>query len=513
MTLWFVMLILCSATAVAVAYPLIRRFEGSGAVQGEDRAVYQDQLKEVERDLEAGAINPTEAASTKQEIERRIAKSAQGALAAKPLLNGWKTVALAAVTGLVVLGGVNLYWLLGSPDLPSTSNWPAAGQGAKTQQQASAPTQNSDSSQVSAANGMGAAAAGQVDAMITQLQAKLQADPNNAEGWRMLGWSLFNTQRYQESADAYAKALVIDPNNSDYKSALAESLIQAAQGIVTPKAIGLIGEVLAKDPKEQRARFYDALSHEQSGDQAGALDRWMSLYADAAPDAAWRDDVKQRILDLGKATGRNVGSVLAQPTTVVPAQQKPLGADEKDAMVQGMIAKLAAKLDANPKDRDGWAMMIRSLSVTGDKKGAQDALAKALEIFKDDKATTDGLNALAQSLDKAVAGGAKIATAPASSLPAGASAPVISEDQKAAIQAMPAADQQQMIKGMVENLAGKLAANPNDLEGWLRLMRSYKVLNDPAKAKDAFDKAQTAFAANADGLAQLKAAAAELGIN
>ena len=510
MTLWFLMLILCSATAVAVAYPLIRRFEGSSLVQGEDRAVYQDQLKEVDRDLEAGAINPAEAASTKQEIERRISKSAQSASLAKPLSHGWKTVALVAVTGLVVMGGINLYWLLGSPDLPSTSNWPAAGQGNKAQQQASALAQNSDSSQASATGGT---AAGQVDAMITQLQAKLQADPNNAEGWRMLGWSLFNTQRYQESAEAYAKALAIDPNNSDYKSALAESLVQAAQGIVTPKAIGLIGEVLAKDPKEQRARFYDALSHEQSGDQAGALDRWMSLYADAAPDAAWRDDVKQRILDLGKATGRNVGSALAQPTTVMPAQQKPLGADEKDAMVQGMIAKLAAKLDANPKDRDGWAMMIRSLSVTGDKKGAQDALAKALEIFKDDKATTDGLNALAQSLDKAVAGGSNTATAPASNPPAGASAPVISEEQKATIQAMPAADQQQMIKGMVENLAGKLAANPNDLEGWLRLMRSYMVLNDAGKAKDAYDKAQTAFSSNADGLAQLKAAAAELGIN
>jgi cytochrome c-type biogenesis protein CcmH len=510
MTLWFLMLILCSATAVAIAYPLIRRFENAGLVQGQDLAVYQDQLKEVDRDLESGAINSSEAASSRSEIERRIAKASLVVAKARPLSNGWRTVALISATGLVVLGGVNLYSFLGSPELASTSNWPATGQVANTAQQGMA-SQASGSAQSSAVNNAMGSAAGQVDGMITQLQAKLQANPNDGEGWRMLGWSLFNTQRYQESADAYAKALNVDPNNTDYKSALAESLVQAAQGIVTPKAIGLIGEVLAKDPKEQRARFYDALAHEQSGDQGGALDRWMSLYADAPADAAWRDDVKQRIADLAKATGRDVSAVLTQGAPAVAVQQKPLGSDEKDAMVAGMIGKLAAKLDANPKDRDGWAMMIRSLNVTGDKKGAQDALAKALEIFKDDKATTDGLNALAQSLDKPASGGAAGATA--SSLPPGASAPQISEEQKAAIQSMAPADQQQMIKGMVENLAAKLSANPNDLEGWLRLIRSYKVLNDPAKAKEAFDKANSAFSANADGLAQLKAAATELGIN
>ena len=206
--------------------------------------------------------------------------------------------------------------------------------------------------------------------------------------------------------------------------------------VVDLRNIGLIAEVLAKDPKEYRARFYDALAKEQSGDQAGALDRWITLLADSPADAAWRDDVKQRIIALGKATGRDVSAATSTPSLPATAAQKPLASDEKNAMVAGMIAKLATKLEANPKDRDGWAMMIRSLAVTGDKKGAEEALNKAVGIFKDDKATVDGLNDLAKSVG--IGAGAIAATpAPAagsaaSAVPPSAAAPVISDEQKSA---------------------------------------------------------------------------------
>jgi cytochrome c-type biogenesis protein CcmH len=489
MSLWLLMTILCSAAAVGISIPLIRRLDSQtpGAM---DKAIYNDQLKEVERDLQSGAIDAPEAESAKIEIQRRLATVSKNTVEAQPVSNGWRNAALAACAGLVILGSVNLYNMMGSPDMPSVVSQPAAPAAQQAEAPAAAPQAASNSP-------------GQVDAMVAKLQARLASNPNDAEGWRMLGWSQFNLQHYPESADAYAKALALDPTNTDYKSAYAESLVQMTQGIVTPKAQALIAEVLAKQPKDSRGRFYDALAHEQSGDQTGALDRWLSLLADSPPDAGWRDDVKQRISDLAKATGRDVSAALALPSLPASAAQQTLAQPEKDAMVSGMIAKLAAKLEASPKDRDGWAMMIRSLTVSGDKKGADDALAKALEIFKDDKATIDGLKSVAQ-----MAGGAA-----ASAVPPAASAPVISDEQKATIQALPEGDQQVMIKSMVERLAGKLADNPNDFEGWVRLMRSYQVLKDPAKAKEAMTKALGIFAADAVTTDKLKAAATELGIN
>lgn len=50
---------------------------------------------------------------------------------------------------------------------------------------------------------------------------------------------------------------------------------------------------------------------------------------------------------------------------------------------------------------------------------------------------------------------------------------------------LPPDQQAQMIRGMVENLAARLAANPDDLAGWRRLTRSYRVLGELDKAREA----------------------------
>ena len=63
-----------------------------------------------------------------------------------------------------------------------------------------------------------------------------------------------------------------------------------------------------------------------------------------------------------------------------------------------MIARLAARLESNPLDRDGWAMMIRSRSVIGDMAGARAALTRARSIFAGDAATLKVIEAVAGSL-------------------------------------------------------------------------------------------------------------------
>ena len=212
-----------------------------------------------------------------------------------------------------------------------------------------------------------------------------------------------------------------------------------------------------------------------------------------------------------RCTGRDVSAVAgAQSPTPAASGNQPLSANEKNAMVDGMIAKLAQKLADNPKDRDGWAMMIRSLTVKGDKTGADKALSDALQIFKDDPATIEGLKSIAaDAVSRSQAGGTP------TDVQTGAIAPdlnTVDQNQKAAIQAMQPEDQQAMIKGMVAKLAARLDASPGDSDGWIKLMRAYMVLNDPANAKTALDKALVAFAADPEKLKTLQAAATELGV-
>ncbi|ULR46708.1 c-type cytochrome biogenesis protein CcmI [Rhizobium sp. K102] len=86
-----------------------------------------------------------------------------------------------------------------------------------------------------------------------------------------------------------------------------------------------------------------------------------------------------------------------------------------------------------------------------------------------------------------------------------------SEDVAAA-ENMNAGDRQQMIRGMVESLDAKLSAEPNNFEGWMRLVRSYAVLNDKDRAADALKRGLAAFPPAGEQGRQLLALARELGI-
>jgi cytochrome c-type biogenesis protein CcmH len=82
-----------------------------------------------------------------------------------------------------------------------------------------------------------------------------------------------------------------------------------------------------------------------------------------------------------------------------------------------------------------------------------------------------------------------------------------------AIAALPSIEREQAIRGMVARLAGRLSENGQDLEGWLRLIRAYKVLNDESKARDALATARKTFDSDPAGRARIDALARELGLN
>ena len=75
---------------------------------------------------------------------------------------------------------------------------------------------------------------------------------------------------------------------------------------------------------------------------------------------------------------------------------------------------------------------------------------------------------------------------------------------------MPDGDQGAMIRGMVEGLAARLKENGADLEGWLKLIRSYTVLKETAKALEAVASAQAQFASQPDALSKITALQLEL---
>ena len=84
------------------------------------------------------------------------------------------------------------------------------------------------------------------------------------------------------------------------------------------------------------------------------------------------------------------------------------------------------------------------------------------------------------------------------------------EDIEAAGQ-MTEQDRQAMIETMVAGLAERLTQSPDDFDGWMRLIRSYSVLGDTDKARDAIEQARAQFSADQNRLQALAEAEAALG--
>ncbi len=169
-------------------------------------------------------------------------------------------------------------------------------------------------------------------------------------------------------------------------------------------------------------------------------------------------------------------------------------AEAEIASAQGKVtpeaqSQIDAVLAKNPKDLRSLFFDGLGHEQSGDKQGALDRWTNLLAIAPEDAPWRADMSQRVAELAKAL-GKDVPAVAPA-----------------------PDSGQQAMIEAMVQKQADSLKANPKDLEGWQRLMRSYMVLKSPEKAKAALQSAKQAFDSDQGSLAKLQAIADELGIN
>jgi cytochrome c-type biogenesis protein CcmH len=258
-----------------------------------------------------------------------------------------------------------------------------------------------------------------VSVMISRLEAKLKKDPNDAEGWRMLGWSLYGTEKYAEAAQAYRRASQLAPNVAENWSALGEALVLAAGDKLPPDAIDAFKKALAIDPKDSRARYFSAMAKDQAKDHKGAIDDFLALLKDTPAGAPWEANVRSLVTEIGKREGIKVddrlaaitplaapvGSGVQAATAAIPgpstaqmreASSMPKG--QQDAMIQGMVDGLDAKLKANPKNVNGWIMLMRSRTQLGETGKAAKALADARLALAGDTAALGQLSEAADAL-------------------------------------------------------------------------------------------------------------------
>lgn len=129
---------------------------------------------------------------------------------------------------------------------------------------------------------------------IAQLEAELQRNPAQAEGWRLLAQAYQRENQAAKARDAYAKAVALTPEDVDILTEAAQARALADdQRLFDAEAVGLLQRALKADPGHQRARWFLGIAQRQGGDDAAAAATWEPLLArvDAATAASLRKEI------------------------------------------------------------------------------------------------------------------------------------------------------------------------------------------------------------------------------
>ncbi len=416
---------LIGLTSLAMALllvPLLVRRQRAESRDAYNLAVYRDQLAEIERDLGRGVLTAEQAEAARTEIGRRILALSPAAPAVAPS----SAMPFAAATAAVLLlpfAAWALYAVLGSPTMPdqpyASRNINAAPTGAENAAQGAPHT---DMAQA-----------------VQQLITHLKEQPDDLTGWVLLARSQMSVGRYQDGAEAYKHAVELSGKRADIWGDWGEAQVLATGGTVTPEVKEAFQAGLNDPELAPRSRYYLALAQMQQGDGKGALQAWVDLAVDSPADADWLPMVRKRI----EQTAASLG--------VDPAMLKSSSG--------ASLPKVAA---GPPPGHPPMSAPGATASAGGPPPGHPPM--------------------------PAASGATPTASAAA---PAAGSAPdpqKVREAQQALASASPQ-DRQAMINSMVERLAARLEQQPDDVDGWVRLGRSYTVLNQPDKARDAYARA------------------------
>lgn len=396
-TIWF--WITAGAMSIAVLAVLVRslfRAEEEDAPPAAlvDMQVYRDQLAEADRDLARGTLSEAEAQRVRTEIARRLLEADRALKAGAPEASSRGRWVAATVTAVLVLGGVAVYQQIGLPwypDLPIAARIADA-----DARMASRP------SQAEAVAGTPATPAPTVDAEFAALMEKLRAavDPATATDLRGLDLLARNEAALGNTALAEAAmrriiALKADAATAEDFATLAELMIRAAGGYVSPEAEAELVRALEIDPRNGIARYFSGLMLVQGGRYDLAFQLWEPLLRESPPEAPWVQPLRGQLEDVAARAGIPYSLPEAEgapgPSAGDVAAAAAMTPEERQAMIEGMVAQLGDRLATEGGSAEEWARLITSLAMLGRTDEAREIYAEAQRVFEGRSVELQGL--------------------------------------------------------------------------------------------------------------------------
>ncbi|CAN5602441.1 c-type cytochrome biogenesis protein CcmI [soil metagenome] len=398
MLFWLLAALVTLGSLLVVLSPLLRGAGPSAPRASYDVQIHRDQLREVDLDLRRGNLTPDEARDTAVELSRRLLASADAERAGTTAGSAPRRLSYGAGVVLAVLAlGITaaLYGGIGTPGYPDQPLGERLARQAA--ERAARPGQDEVEAILAAENAMAPPEGRAEDAaLVERLQSLLETRPDDLEGHRLLARSLAGLGRFADARRAQERIVAIlgEAAAADDHATLAELMIFAASGYVSPEAEAALARALALDPVHAGARYFSGAALLQGGRPDLAYPLWSGLLEEGQPDAPWILAIEAEIDEVRRLAGVPP-STGALPPLAPGVEMPPPGAgmipEEQQVMVEGMVAGLGARLAAEGGPPQDWAQLIRSLGALGRTGEAAAIWAEARTVFADDGGALAGL--------------------------------------------------------------------------------------------------------------------------
>ncbi len=399
MTFWILTVGMAVVVAGLLGLALLRPRGGMTPAAAYDLRVYRDQLREVDRDLARGVIGKADAERIRTEISRRIL-TADAQVQAEQAGHGQPRATTAIVSALVavavILGSVWLYRDVGAPgygDLALTDRIAlaeTARQNRPGQAEAEANLPPSPARELSP----------DYIALVEQLRETVAERPEDLQGQMLLARNEANTGNYAAAYQAQQEVIRLKGGSveaGDFAD-LANMMILAAGGYVSPEAEDVLRETLRRDPQNGAGRYYVGLMMSQIGRPDLAFRAWETLLRDSAPQAPWVPPIRAQIEDMAARAGVNyrlpdAAEPLSGPSAEDVEAAGDMSAEDRAEMIRGMVSGLSDRLATEGGPPQDWARLISSLGVLGEEAQAIAVYNNALEVFAGDTLALDVIRA------------------------------------------------------------------------------------------------------------------------
>lgn len=314
MTLFWIIAAAMIIAALALLAPTLLRTHSARTDANErfNVEIAREHLADLQKQKNAGDLSDEEFDHARADLELALAEDLEGTARLAPTARSGGRWALLAAAVVIPAVTIPVYLQIGSPHLIEAQ--PA----------------------VAATSGHGGATeTPPLSELVQQLRTRMEANPDNAEGWFLLGRTYMRLENYPDAVYAFEKVVALLPEETAGLLSLADALTMRNGRQVSPRAIELLQRALTIDPDSVTALWLLGTAAADSGDNATALELWQRAYPLLDDEPGMQSELRGMITDAGGAVpdaGATLPAIMP-PTTLAAAPvvaDAPIGAATND---------------------------------------------------------------------------------------------------------------------------------------------------------------------------------------